>query len=70
MEQVIQNKAPKPAGLLPKNIQAFVLVGLALLMVLIMALTGHKDFVSYAKYLRDLGLSADPEKINKVSRQI
>ena len=42
MEQVIQNKAPKPAGLLPKNIQAFVLVGLALLMVLIMALTGRK----------------------------
>ena len=42
MEQVIQNKAPKPAGLVPKNLQAFVLVGLALLMVLIMALTGHK----------------------------
>jgi type IV secretion system protein VirB10 len=43
MEQVIQNKAPKPAGLLPKNLQAFVLVGLALLMVLIMALTGRKQ---------------------------
>jgi type IV secretory pathway VirB10-like protein len=43
MEQVIQNKAPKPAGLVPKNLQAFVLVGLALLMVLIMALTGRKQ---------------------------
>ncbi len=38
----ITDKAPKPAGLVPKNLQAFVLVGLALSMVLIMALTGHK----------------------------
>jgi site-specific recombinase XerD len=36
----------------------------------IMALTGHKDFGAYAKYLRDLGLSANPEKINKLSRVI
>jgi type IV secretion system protein TrbI len=42
MEQAIKDKAPKPAGLVPKNLQAFVLVGLALLMVLIMAITGHK----------------------------
>ena len=42
MEQVIKDKAPKPAGLVPKNLQAFIIVGLALLMVLIMAITGHK----------------------------
>ncbi len=42
MEQIIKDNAPKPAGLLPKNIQAFVIVGLALVMVVIMALTGHK----------------------------
>ena len=42
MEQIIKDKAPKPAGLVPKNLQAFILVGLALLMVLIMAVTGHK----------------------------
>jgi len=42
MEQPIQDKAKKPAGLVPKNLQAFLLVGLALLMVVIMALTGHK----------------------------
>jgi hypothetical protein len=41
-EQAIKDKAQKPAGLVPKNLQAFVLVGLALLMVLVMALTGHK----------------------------
>ena len=42
MEQIIKDKAPKPAGLVPKNLQAFIIVGLALLMVLIMAITGHK----------------------------
>ena len=42
MEQPIHDKAKKPAGLVPKNLQAFLLVGLALLMVVIMALTGHK----------------------------
>ena len=46
MEQAITDKAPKPAGLVPKNLQAFLLVGLALLMVLIMAVTGHKRPVS------------------------
>jgi len=42
MEQLIKDKAPQPAGLVPKNLQAFILVGLALVMVVIMALTGHK----------------------------
>jgi type IV secretory pathway VirB10-like protein len=42
MEQAIKDKAPKPPGLIPKNLQAFIIVGLALLMVVIMAVTGHK----------------------------
>src|SRR5271154_6679421 len=42
MEEGIRDKAPKPSGLLPKNLQAFVLVGLALAMVIIMAVTGHR----------------------------
>jgi len=41
-QNTISDKAPKPSGLVPKNLQAFVLVGLALVMVLIMAVTGHK----------------------------
>ena len=41
-----QIKLRNPAGLVPKNLQAFLLVGLALLMVLIMAITGHKRPVS------------------------
>ena len=38
----VQEKAPKPQGLLPKNIQSWLLIGLAMLMVMIMWLTGGK----------------------------
>lgn len=38
----IQDKSPKPPGLLPKNVQSWLLAGLAVLMVLIMWLTGGK----------------------------
>ena len=40
--QPIQDKAPKPPGLMPKNIQTWVMLGLAVLMVSIMWLTGGK----------------------------
>jgi hypothetical protein len=36
----------------------------------IMSLTGHKDYVAYAKYLRDLGLESDAKKINALSRKV
>jgi type IV secretion system protein TrbI len=38
----VQEKAPKPPGLLPKNVQPWILIGLAFLMVAIMWLTGGK----------------------------
>src|SRR5215469_4944597 len=38
----IQEKAPKPPGLLPKHVQTWLLVGLAFLMVAIMWLTGGR----------------------------
>jgi hypothetical protein len=38
----IQDKAPQPSGLLPKNVQSWLLVSLAVLMVLIMWITGGK----------------------------
>lgn len=41
-QAAIKDKAPKPAGLLPKNLQALVVVGGGLLMVIIMAFTGHR----------------------------
>ena len=40
--QPIQDKAPKPPGLMPKNIQVWLMLGLAFLMVIIMWLTGGK----------------------------
>lgn len=42
MNEPIKDKAPKPPGLLPKNIQSWVIVGIALLMIVIMWLTGGK----------------------------
>jgi type IV secretory pathway VirB10-like protein len=36
----VENKTPKPAGLLPKNTQQMVILGVAVVMVLIMWLTG------------------------------
>jgi type IV secretory pathway VirB10-like protein len=38
----VQDQAPKPEGLLPKNVQSWLLAGLAFLMVAIMWLTGGK----------------------------
>lgn len=38
----IQEKAPKPEGLLPKNVQSWLLIGMAFAMVAIMWLTGGK----------------------------
>jgi type IV secretion system protein VirB10 len=40
--QPIQDKAPKPPGLMPKNVQAWVMLSLALFMVIIMWFTGGK----------------------------
>src|SRR5579863_1574954 len=42
MNEAIQEKAPKPPGLLPKNVQSWLIIGLAILMVAIMWLTGGK----------------------------
>lgn len=36
----------------------------------IMALTGHRDFTSYARYLRDLGLTINIKDLNEKSRVI
>ena len=42
MNEPIKDKAPKPPGVLPKNIQSWVIIGIALLMVVIMWLTAGK----------------------------
>ena len=45
----IQDKAPKPPGLLPKNVQSWLLISLAVLMVVIMWLTGGKKPVTSSR---------------------
>jgi type IV secretory pathway VirB10-like protein len=45
----VHEKAPNPPGLLPKNVQSWLLVGLAFLMVAIMWLTGGKKPPAPAK---------------------
>ncbi|HVB59436.1 MAG TPA: TrbI/VirB10 family protein [Candidatus Acidoferrales bacterium] len=45
----IQDKAPKPPGLMPKNVQAWVMLGLAVLMIVIMWTTGGKRTQPAAK---------------------
>jgi type IV secretion system protein TrbI len=73
MEQAIKDKAPKPPGLIPKNLQAFIIVGLALLMVIIMAITGHKPpappNAGAASALPNL-LPVNPQKVTDFQRDI
>jgi type IV secretory pathway VirB10-like protein len=49
LNEPIQDKSPKPPGLLPKHIQSWLIVGLAVSMVLIMWLTGSKKPQANAK---------------------
>jgi type IV secretion system protein VirB10 len=49
VNEPIQDKAAKPPGLLPKHVQSWLIVGLAVLMVLIMWLTGLKKPLAASK---------------------
>jgi len=49
MNDPIQEKAPKPPGLLPKHVQSWLILGLAALMIVIMWLTGGKKQQTAAK---------------------
>src|SRR5260370_15133376 len=49
MNEPIQEKAPKPPGLLPKHVQSWLILGLAVLMIVIMWLTGGKKQQTSAK---------------------
>jgi len=65
MNEPIQDKAPKPAGLLPKNVQSWLILGLAVLMVLIMWLTGGKGPTPASKGAASLGQSLAPVEVNE-----
>jgi type IV secretion system protein VirB10 len=61
----IQEKAPKPQGLLPKNVQSWLLIGLAFLMVAIMWLTGGKKPPTATKPVSPATTLPAPLEINE-----
>ena len=71
----VQEKAPKPQGLLPKNVQSWLLIGLAFLMVAIMWLTGGKKPPTPAKTTSSAvpvlaPLEVNETKINELQNRI
>ena len=71
----VQEKAPKPQGLLPKNVQSWLLIGLAFLMVAIMWLTGGKKPPTPAKTTSSAApvlapLEVNETKINELQNRI
>lgn len=65
MNESIQEKAPKPPGLLPKNVQSWLLIGLALLMIVIMWLTGGKKPPTPAKTSMPMLAPPVPVEVNE-----
>jgi len=61
----IQEKAPKPPGLLPKNVQSWILAGLAFLMIAIMWLTGGKKPSVPAKVTSSSPIAETPLEVNE-----
>src|SRR6202050_3420402 len=70
----VQEKAPKPQGLLPKNVQSWLLIGLAFLMVAIMWLTGGEKPPTQTKTASSIPAQAPLEvnetKINELQNRI
>jgi type IV secretory pathway VirB10-like protein len=60
----VQEMAPKPPGLLPKNVQSWLLIGLALVMVLIMWLTGGKKPQTPTKTMPPAPMVQAPLEVN------
>lgn len=61
----VQEKTQKPLGLLPKNVQSWLLIGLAFLMVAIMWLTGGKKPPTPAKAASSAASSQAPLEVNE-----
>ena len=65
MNEPIQDKAPKPPGLLPKHVQSWLILGLAVLMVVIMWLTSPKKPQTPAKSNTSVAQAPAPLQINE-----
>lgn len=75
MNEPIQEKTPKPPGLLPKNVQSWLLIGLATFMVSIMWLTGAKKPQAAPKTTASAAaaqvpLDVNESKINEMQNRI
>src|SRR6266446_5993418 len=65
MNEPIQDKAPKPPGLLPKHVQSWLILGLAVLMIVIMWLTGGKKQQNAAKASAPVAQQPLPVEVNE-----
>jgi len=65
MNEPIQDKAPKPPGLLPKHVQSWLILGLAVLMIVIMWLTGGKKQQTLAKAGAPVAQQPLPVEVNE-----
>src|SRR5215471_3464842 len=65
MNEPIQDKAPKPPGLLPKHVQSWLILGLAVLMIMIMWLTGGKKHENSTKTTAPLATEPQPIEVNE-----
>lgn len=61
MNEPVEHKAPKPPGLLPKHVQSWLILGLAVLMIVIMWLTGGKKHEIATK--ATLRVAAEPQSV-------
>src|SRR5260370_12067066 len=65
MNEPIQDKAPKAPGLLPKHVQTWLIWGLAVLMIVIMWLTGGKKHQTAAKASAPVAQQPLPVEVNE-----
>src|SRR5882762_6835886 len=65
MNEPIQEKSPKPPGLLPKHVQSWLILGLAVLMIVIMWLTGGKKQQTAANANAPVRQTPMPVEVNE-----
>jgi type IV secretion system protein TrbI len=65
MNDPIENKAPKPPGLLPKHVQSWLILGLAVLMIVIMWLTSGKKHESSTKATVPAATRPEPVEVSE-----
>src|SRR6202011_4442080 len=65
MNEPIKDKTPKPPGLLPKNVQSWLIVGVALLMIVIMWLTAGKKPQAIGTTSTSTAQTPTPTEVNE-----